>query len=260
MTYKEALHIGSKADGVIKCTYATIHDAQGNRLFSLQNMDAEYGVTYKSGYADTMEQEMKRKKEDWILTQLTPDIYFADSGFGGVTSGDADIRGGITMKVPLVEITTISDARLVPAKLTTEGAKLIINACKNVVAYRFVIKAIATLQDGTETTTTIQTTYTKPTKEQLDKIQAAKKVRKVWVETEKVTNPRYEKLAEVINKNQTIYIKPAAFDWHPVDITNATITDKDGKAISLDIALDAAKKKMDTAKALLAGAAITNIF
>lgn len=203
MKYKEALHTGLKADGVIKCTYATIYDAQGKALFSMQNVDAEYGVTYEGGY-----KEGESTKQDMIITQLTPDVYFADSGFGGVTSGDADIRGGITMKVPLVEITTISNERLVPAKLTTEGAKLIINACKNV----------------------------------------------------RVVNAKYKKLIEVLERNETIYIKPAAFDWHPTDVKNATIVDKDGKTIDLDAAIEQAKKKMETAKALLAGAAITNIF
>lgn len=203
MEYREALHIGSKADGVIKCTYATIYDAQGNKLFSLQNVNAQYGVEYEGGYS-----EGESNKQDMIITQLSPDVYFADSGFGGVTSGDADIRGGITMKVPLVEITTISNERLVPAKLTTEGKKLIIDACKNV----------------------------------------------------RVVNAKYKKLIEVLESNQTIYIKPAAFDWHAVDITNATIMDQDGKTIDLDAAIAQAKKKMDTAKALLAGAAITNIF
>lgn len=203
MEYREALHTGSKADGVIKCTYATIYDAQGKALFSMQNVNAQYGVTYEGGY-----REGESTKQDMIITQLTPDVYFADSGFGGVTSGDADIRGGITMKVPLVEITTISNERLVPAKLTTEGAKLIINACKNV----------------------------------------------------RVVNAKYKKLIEVLESNQTIYIKPAAFDWHATDIKNATIVDQDGKTIDLDTAIAQAKKKMDAAKALFAGAAITNIF
>lgn len=254
MEYREALHIGSKADGVIKCTYATIYDAQGNKLFSLQNVNAQYGVEYEGGYS-----EGESNKQDMIITQLSPDVYFADSGFGGVTSGDADIRGGITMKVPLVEITTISNERLVPAKLTTEGKKLIIDACENARAYRYTIKAIVNSPSG-ETTATIQTTYTMPTQEQLNQIQAAKKAIKVWVETDYVVNPRYEKLAEVLESNQTIYIKPAAFDWHATDITNATIVNQDGKTIDLDAAIAQAKKKMDTAKALLAGAAITNIF
>lgn len=203
MEYREALHTGSKADGVIKCTYATIYDAQGKALFSMQNVDAQYGVEYEGGY-----REGESTKQDMIITQLTPDVYFADSGFGGVTSGDADIRGGITMKIPLVEITTISNERLVPAKLTTEGAKLIINACKNV----------------------------------------------------RVVNAKYKKLIEILESNQTIYIKPSAFDWYATDIKNATIVDQDGKTIDLDTAIAQAKRKMDAAKALLAGAAITNIF
>lgn len=254
MEYREALHTGSKADGVIKCTYATIYDAQGKALFSMQNVNAQYGVTYEGGY-----REGESTKQDMIITQLTPDVYFADSGFGGVTSGDADIRGGITMKVPLVEITTISNERLVPAKLTTEGAKLIINACKDVRVYRYTIKAIVNSPSG-ETTATIQTTYTMPKQEQLNQIQAAKKAIKVWVEQERVINPRYEKLIEILESNQTIYIKPSAFDWYATDIKNATIVDQDGKTIDLDTAIAQAKKKMDAAKALLAGAAITNIF
>lgn len=203
MEYREALHTGLKADGVIKCTYATIYNAQGKALFSMQNIDAQYGVEYEGGY-----REGESTKQDMIITQLSPDVYFADSGFGGVTSGDADIRGGITMKIPLVEITTISNERLVPAKLTAEGAKLIINACKNV----------------------------------------------------RVVNAKYKKLIEILESNQTIYIKPSAFDWYATDIKNATIVDQDGKTIDLDTAIAQAKRKMDAAKALLAGAAITNIF
>lgn len=243
MEYREALHIGSKADGVIKCTYATIYDAQGNKLFSLQNVNAQYYIEQKE------EDDYGR---DITITQLAPDVYFANNpGF----------QGTITMKIPLVQVDTISDNnRFIPAKLTAEAKELIINACRNVKIERYIIKALVPTQNGEEKQIVIQTTYTMPEIEQLNQIKAAKNASNVWIDKEKVLSPRYEKLAEVLGSNQTIYIKPAAFDWHAVDITNATIVDQDGKTIDLDASIAQAKKKMDTAKALLAGAAITNIF
>ena len=242
MEYREALHIGSKADGVIKCTYATIHDAQGKALFSMQNVNAQCYIEQKE------EDDYGR---DITIMQLAPDVYFANNpGF----------QGTITIKIPLVQVDTISDNnRFVPAKLTEEAKELIINACRNVKTERYIIKALVPTQNGTEEQVVIQTTYTMPTIEQLNQIRAAKNASKVWIDKEKVLSQRYEKLAEVLSKNEMILVRPDAFDWHPVSI-DATIIDKDFSMYSLAEEIAQAKKKMDAAKALLAGAAITNIF
>lgn len=242
MEYREALHTGSKADGVIKCTYATIYDAQGKALFSMQNVNAQYYIEQKE------EDDYGR---DITIRQLAPDVYFANNPY---------FQGTITIKIPLVQVDTISDnKRFVPAKLTADAKELIINACRNVKTERYIIKALVPIQDGTEEQVIIQTTYTMPKIEQLNQIRAAKNASKVWVDKEKVLTPRYEKLAEVLSKNQTIYVRPDAFDWHPVSI-DAIIIDKKIGMYSLIGEIAQAKRKMDAAKALLAGAAITNIF
>lgn len=62
-------------------------------------------------------------------------------------------------------------------------------------------------------------------------------------------------LANVLDKDATFIVKECAIDWFPTRIDGAFITDKDGKLVTIDVALANAKKRLDRAKAILAATA-----
>lgn len=62
-------------------------------------------------------------------------------------------------------------------------------------------------------------------------------------------------LANVLDKDATFIVKECAIDWFPTKIDGAFITDKDGKLVTIDVALANAKKRLDRAKAILAATA-----
>ncbi len=254
MNYCEALKIGKKAEGTIKCTFATIYDEDGKGLFSLQRVKAQYGVEYKNGYS------MESKESDMTITQLSPDIYFTDAGFGGANqTHDSDITGGITFDIPLVYAMQISNDRLVPAKLTEKAIEIIQNACKNVMVTKFTVWMVvdkfnpntpSAPQPGYRKQVTF--TYVMTNSDRL--MWQNKRTEYIHYEimSEKAINPRYIKLSEILEERGTVYVKPLAFDWNALDINEATVIDKDGNAVKITDALDLAYKKMQSAKALLA--------
>lgn len=255
MKYREAYAIGSKCEGVIKCTFATIYNKDGKGLFSLQNVKASYGVDYKNGgYSD------ESTSADMIITQLSPNIYFVDAGYHGVTSGDAEIRGGITFKFPMVMIDQISNDRLVPAKLTDYAVQIIVEACKNMKVYKWHIYAVSDV-DGIPGGKVMHVTDTYIRPKDSDWMPTDKY--HYEFEEEKVINPRYEQLISILQSRDTVYIKPDAFDWEATNINNATITQKDENGneiqVNLNDQLEAARKRMETAKAILATAATLTI-
>ena len=66
--------------------------------------------------------------------------------------------------------------------------------------------------------------------------------------------PRYQKLIEILESGETVYVRPAAFRWTPLDGINVTITGEDGVEIKLSDALEKAKQRYENAKAILAAA------
>ena len=61
-------------------------------------------------------------------------------------------------------------------------------------------------------------------------------------------------IAEILSKNTTFMVKECAIDWFPTNIDAVVVTDKDGKTVTLNVALEKAKKRLDQAKAILAAA------
>ena len=77
-------------------------------------------------------------------------------------------------------------------------------------------------------------------------ITSAKVVKKQYSE-------RWQKLYDTINNADVVYVKPAAFNWQPVEIGGSTnIESKTTK-------IQKAKQKLDQAKAILIAAGATNI-
>lgn len=59
--------------------------------------------------------------------------------------------------------------------------------------------------------------------------------------------------------NQIVWVKKSAIDWKPTIVNGVKVIGSDGKEIDLTAAIKAAKKKVATAKALLAMASATII-
>lgn len=248
MRYAAAFKIGAVCEGMIQCTYATIYDADGKGLFSLQRTKAMRGYTRTSD-------------SGVLITELNDNVYFDNQG--ARSWRDTEIGGGITIDLPLVFATEHSDDTLVPAYLTAEAIDIIGRALEKMKTTRYTIYRVADY------------TTTEMEKGEREVV----KVRYDWsggrdynknnndhryhyeVEVEKdIVNPRYQRVRDIINEGGIVYVKPAAFKWTPVDGYNATITDENGKTIKLADALEAAEKKVARAKAILAMAGATAIF
>ena len=76
----------------------------------------------------------------------------------------------------------------------------------------------------------------------------------------KIRNKKgYEELRKALQYGETVYVKECAIDWIPTDVQNVTITDPDGNEIKLTDALEAARKRLERAKAILAAATTVSI-
>ena len=253
MDYRDALHIGSKAEGIIKCTFATVYDEKGTGLFSLQRVKAQFGVDYKDGYSD------ETTKDDWILTQLTPNIYFADNRYGVNQTHDAELTGGITFDMPLVSVSEISSERLVPARMTAEAINIIKKACAEVRARKYIVYRTNTNPNSPSSGARAKVAETYNYQYAQSFLKKQDGYVKYDIETQNVIAPKYVKLSEILEQRGTVYVKPSAFDWSATDIREAQITDENGNVVLLSDALDAAAKKLAQAKALLAVAGASNI-
>lgn len=236
MRYADAFKIGSKIEGVIQCTYATIYDAAGNGLFSLQRTK-------------------KTLTGNWLYEWRGDDVYFDNQGDRSYV--DAEIGGGITVELPMVQATEYSTDTLVPAKLTYEAVDIISNALRKMKRTRYTIYRVADYDTpkqnkGERVVVRVQyyTVY-------IDEWNRNNNDHRYHYEVEVEPNviiPRYQKLIEILESGETVYVRPAAFRWTPLDGINATITGEDGVEIKLSDALEKAKQRYENAKAILAAA------
>lgn len=255
MTYREALHIGSKAEGIIKCTYATIYADEKTPLFSMQRVKAIKGIVFENGYSD------EANLNDAQIVQLSPNLYWVD---GGSRYGGADAR--VSVEFPMVQVTSVENSRLVHATLLPEAVAIIQDSLRNATskAYKFTIWRVA-LQDmpGAKAGTRrkVREQWKQPTVLELQALRTEKW--NVEVTSEYMLQPRYEKLLEILGTTREVLIKPAAFDYEPTDINNATVTeyDEDGNPISITLN-DKLKEKtaaLNKAKAILVAAGVTSL-
>lgn len=64
-----------------------------------------------------------------------------------------------------------------------------------------------------------------------------------------------ESMEELLNPDATFLVKDVAIDWFPTNMKGAFIEDpKTGKLVTIEVALDDARKRLDRAKAILAAA------
>ena len=255
MDYREALHIGSKAEGVIKCTFARLYDRPVSKeeqnlkyLFSLQRRNAGKLVYYPNG-------DMS------VAPQLV-----ADGNRDGVWFEHADEDGYIAIDLPIVTVSEIADGVVVPAQFTPEAVEILRDAMSKVKARKFTVYRVwdvDTPGKKKDEREAMQSTYT--WSQAWENSWKAKDTDNYHheVASETVVNPRFERLIEIVESGEPIYIKPAAFEWYPLDVKNTTIIEKgeDGEEyeLNLDGAIAAAEERLNKAKAILIAAGFTNI-
>ena len=249
------------------CTFATIYDADGKGLFSLQRAHQNKVVSYKGGYSD------ESKESDMIYTTTGDNVYFTDSGYRGDVNdyGDADIKGGITIDLPFVVADSISNARLVPAKLTETAIEIIKKACENAKVTKFIIeKVIDRVNNNTPGGNSAvgsrkivkEAYYLSPAERNEWLYQRRTEYYHHEIRTEVVISPKYITLSEILEERGTVYIKPDAFDWHALDVENATVTetDENGNEVQINLGdkLKEAEQQLNIAKAALIAAGVAS--
>ena len=119
MTYKQALNIGAEAVGAIKCTYATIYDADGCKLFSFQRVDGQYVWEPNEELSARIGQTALIRRPDLSQADTSAYYYNSVSKTGSVAMPD----------IPIVRATEYVDGtKRVPVYLT-DAAKEWIEAC-----------------------------------------------------------------------------------------------------------------------------------
>lgn len=128
MTLQEALTIGSKAEGSIKATYVILYNEKGERLFSLQNTNAQYNIS------DLIEENGKVLAGDIAIihtadpkTLLFRDVKLtAKKGIGDVE--DVNELDMTPYRLPVVKasVYNLNRSRMNPVTLTPEAREIIL--------------------------------------------------------------------------------------------------------------------------------------
>ena len=259
MRYKQALSIG-KSEGTIQCTYAIIYDAQGNKVFALQRKGFEKNWISN---AQKREDNYNRSTPDIIVTYTgdgAEGIIGWDTGNGAIIGDTA--TGYITFDMPLVAASEWSGETLVPVRLlfpAIEYMKRTLASAQEIalpIYYKFASpddKAAAEemLNNG-------DMSFEGMAVEKTELKRIGQKWRKeddsvILIAYRKGYNPIWENLIDNLNEDTIYYVKPAAFSWNPVDLSNCT--DKNGTPYNERVRV--AKEKLDRAKALLIASGTT---
>lgn len=251
MKYREALKIGNRADGAVKCTYATIYDKDQKPLFSLQKESTKKLINWQGG-----DWNENMTWADATIIDINKGFYLYD---GGSRYGGENI--GIHVNLPVVVAKGLSNDRLVPAYIYDDARDLILAYIKETkkvskfVVYR--VYDINTPGNRAGSKTIVLSTYSYQDEAEWRQQDTDNYHHKIVVEH--VTNPRWERLAQVLTSGEPIYIKPGAFEWNATDIQNATITDEQGVEINLQDYVSEAAERLNKAKAALAIAGVATV-
>ena len=239
MKWREAHMIGRQAEGIIRCTYARIYDKSGHTLFSLQRVDAEEKPIYTGNRRTGDVYMVGWDKADNAVFQWREDI-----------AGQTDIAD-INYDLPLVVTSALSDNKIVPAAFTDKAREIIIKSLQNmrkvnrVDIYR-VWDVTADNEHKAGDREKVAQQYSMQIPEKY--LQRKATFHYEW-ETVNVIRPSYQKLINILESGDVVYIRPAAFDWQPIDI----------KATDLDAQIAAAKQRLETAKATVIAAGIATL-
>lgn len=273
MKYRQALEIGD-SEGIIQCTYATIYEAGGKPLFSLQRRKFEQHLD--KNILDAQYSEDPNDHYDSDRNNQFADAVYTGSGKEGIIAWDYGYwltqaeTGYIDFDLPLVAASyPASSERLVPVKLLPDAVLYIektLLSLKPKPHYSIYKKVengepelVAESYGAMNEKVKEYVTYDKTTKWQA--------IDGYYLDITQEISPRWKRLIEKINSNSTYYIRPAAFRWFPVNTNNLEhkkenwedIDDETKARIMNYDSVQKAKKKLDNAKALLAAAGVATI-
>lgn len=281
MNYADAFKIGSKCDGYIKCTYAKLHNSDMGAVFSLQrgyfyqnkarvdfnnaigaspaeqNTDASGYITVDVPIVKAAEHIEIKKENDFVPVTLTDNaievisrllsqkprttkylvykVWIVDRYEGGDKNVYGDMYGGKQHHV--------GDRELAMETYNPEELKSWEQYSRdNSTEYYYT-------QGGRGKGSTKASRWTEETQ------------KRGWyaeVEKQMAKNPRTEELISAIQEDRTFYVKACAVDWIPTN-ADAYVRDPNGQMVKLADRLEAARKRLETAKAILATAATLTI-
>lgn len=293
MNYADAFKIGSKCDGYIKpnYAYAAVYTKKGSvytKIFSIQKSD----VNKKKKISGVGLIEVDKSKI--TIPAITRTQVFTDTK-AAFESKDMQIEidksngavAELEYELPIVVASRYdSNPSFVPVNLTDKGLEVIIEKLKKInttngstatkkqySVYWLTKKRIGGKRGKyiDEKVYLIKETYKIPEIKQedgfvslyLNGVLYGKYEKIMYIESKDVIQPKYDALIESLNTDGILYVKPGDFDWIAADIKNATTTTttEDGKTIEINLndAIEAARKRMETAKAILATAATLTI-
>lgn len=284
MKYKEALDLGTQAEGTIQCTFAVIYDQNKKPLFALQRkqfckkcvLDRYYteytsDMLYNKYLQNGWSESDGGDHPDIFDKQLSEDEFFVYTGYGreGILAWqahdynfkfDGAPKGLITFDMPLVVVDEYSDKELVPAKLlypAVEYIKKTLASCKNKTKY------VLWEKDP-------KTGETRKLGEQYEYPKDFEDENHYVTYNSKGLYPYWQDLYDRINDDDVVYVKPAAFRWEVTklrqftgDTTQVTEqTPKDSWLYQKKMAYDKmmqAKAKYDRMKLIAGAAGMSNL-
>lgn len=288
MTYEEALQIGSKIDGYVKCTFAILYGEGG--VFSMQHKAlgsryTQYDYVRDNANAYFEGGEITDAPEEYVdfgERQPAGKDYGSNYNEYGITT---EYNFNILLDIPLLTATLEEKQEdgYIPCKLTAEAARIIAHVAHKHKRVKYFVYRVydrdymydnRVIYKAGESALILET-YTKPNMDSPDwqpryvngyvstganpYMDVANRIYHYELVTGSVNSDSYDALMEACNNYKTAvwYVRPDAIDWIPTRIDNATVVGADGKEIPLDVAIDEARKKMENAKSLLiaAGAA-----
>ena len=269
MRYKDALAIGT-SEGTIQCTYAIIYDAKGNKLFALQ----------RKGFEQRLDNvmDLQQGNDSYQASTNFTSVTYTGHGAEGIVAWDdgsylTNVETGyIVFDMPLVRAKQHSNDRLIPVTLLYDAIAYIKKTMASGKEINYWVYALYA-PDGLEIEQSydqrkigtwikqLETKYGTITKTNNDTTEA----RDITITTPdgsyriigkqtKGRNPRWIELANKLNDKDTFYVKPAAFNWQPINTENA-IDPETG--LTYSDKLKEAQKKYESAKALLIAAGAT---
>lgn len=270
MDYKEALSLGQKAYGFVKCTYACLYDEDGKLLFSVpEEYVRSYDDITKTGDR-AVEHSVRTNIIDdngdargiWKLPIVVANKYADPDVISRETDRIEDSKGRGSDKIEhgkgRVESGIKDNALkgLVPVLLTDEVKIVIEEKCANVKpVWRLQRRYVKHDKDHNINANHIdilKEQLGEPTKEQRE--QAAKRATEyykeewVWIDGEYKQN--LMRLFDVLDNNDTVYVKPVAIDWLPDEMVY-TFVDQEYELKDFDIAIEEAKSRVEKARRLL---------
>lgn len=261
MWYREALAIG-RAQGTIQCTYAIIYDQDGKKLFALQRLNP---ASQKA--ADIMTRNGGKESDPDSRSVETWNLDLVDTSFGqeGIIAWQQDVRtenldrvdtGYIVFDLPLVIAEEHSNDRLVPVRLDANAVLYIQNtlwATKTYTGYELYTKDLSRVIDsGKSNPNYWGKTYTKDGVMYVDTKRNGTCIVQALLDYRK---PHWAELIRRLNADEVFYVKPAAFDWQPIDVSHMN----NGSNPEWVRRKDEAYAKLQKSKKMLMLAGLSNI-